>query len=301
MPRYEKWLTGISPERSTDEVARAAIAERLLAVSHFLAKAIGEPDETEAIHQLRVWTRRAGAALTLFQPALPKAPRKRMQKKLRQLRRAGGAVRDCDVYLERLEKESSGVPRRLIKSLRRQRREARQDLKAIRRRLLKGDRLQTQIARLLERVVWPKRHSSRDAPPFVSFCKQQLAPIGAEFFDLADADLSDDARLHALRIAGKRLRYALELAPSAIEPDVHRQLYESLDEVQDRLGEVVDQLAAIDRLRDWLKEAKKKHRPSLRALLARDERRLERLRRRLIRWWSSARRQRLRRLWQKAL
>src|SRR5438874_3830494 len=257
MPRFEKWLVGVSPERNADEVGRAAIAERLLAVSHYLDKAIGGSDEAEAIHQLRVWTRRAGAALKLFQPALPQAPRKRMQKWLRRLRRAGGAVRDCDVYLERLEKESSGAGRRLVKSLRRQRREARQKLKVLRRRLLKEDRFQTQIARLLERVAWPKRHSSRDAPSFAAFCRQQLAPLGAEFFDLADADLSDDATLHALRIAGKRLRYALELAPAAIEPGVHQQLYERLDEVQDRLGEVVDGQAAIDRLRDWLKEAKK--------------------------------------------
>jgi CHAD domain-containing protein len=301
MPRYEKWLAGARPEQPADEVARAAIAERLLAVGHYLDKAIGSSDEAEAIHQLRVWTRRAAASLKLFEPALPKTPRKRMQKKLRKLRHAGGAVRDCDVYLERLEKESSGAARRLAKSLRQERRKARQQLKALRRRLLKGDHFQTQIATLLERVAWPKRHSSRDAPPFAAFCRQQLAPQGGKFFDLADADLNDDETLHALRIAGKRLRYALELAPTAIEPAVHRQLYERLDEAQDRLGEVVDQLAAIDRLRDWLDEAQKKHRDKLRALLSREQQRLDRLRQKLIRWWSPARRQRFRKLWQRAV
>ena len=82
---------------------------------------------------------------------------------------------------------------------------------------------------------------------------------------------------------------------------MHRQLYERLDEAQDRLGEVVDQLAAIDRLRDWLDEAKKKHRGKLRALLSAKQQRLDRLRQKLIRWWSPARRQRLRKLWQKAV
>src|SRR3954468_13985832 len=210
MPRYEKFLAGVSPERRADEVARAAITERLLAVSHYLEKAIGSADEAESIHQLRVWTRRAETALKLFQPALPKTPRKRMQKRLRKLRHAGGAVRDCDVYLSRLEKDSAHAPGPLIKSLRRQRRNSRQELKAIRRRLLKGDRFPTEIARLLEKIAWPKRHSSRDAPEFAAFCRQQLAPLGAEFFDLVDADVNDDATLHALRIAGKRLRYALE-------------------------------------------------------------------------------------------
>jgi CHAD domain-containing protein len=301
MPRYEKSLAGISPERRADEVARAAITERLLAVSHYLEKAIGSTDEAEAIHQLRVWTRRAETALTLFEPTVPKTPRKRMQKRLRKLRRAGGAVRDCDVYLTRLEKEAAQVPSRLIKSLRQQRRTARQELKAIRRRLLKGDRFQTEMARLLETIAWPKRHSSRDAPEFAVFCRQQLTPLGAEFFDLTDADLHDDATLHALRIAGKRLRYALELAVPAIEPDVHRQLYESLDETQDRLGEVVDQLWTIDCLRDSVKGAKKKQRASLQDLMAREQQRLDKLRKKLIRWWSPARRKRLHKLWRQTL
>src|SRR5262245_28181867 len=105
MPRFQKWLIGPDPAAPCDEVARAALAERLLAVSHFLDKSIGGSHEAGAIHQLRVWTRRTSAALKLFEPAVPGSHRKWMKKTLRKLRRTAGAVRDCDVHLERLQSD----------------------------------------------------------------------------------------------------------------------------------------------------------------------------------------------------
>jgi CHAD domain-containing protein len=303
MPRFQKWLIGVEPGAPTDDVARAALTERLLAVSHFLDKSIGDADEAEAIHQLRVWTRRAAAALALFEPALPASQRKQMNKTLRKIRHRGGAVRDCDVHLERLRAEDADVvPGRIIRTLQRQRRQAQQRLKALRRRLRADGRFQLRVERLLESVAWPKRHSSREAPPFGSYCRQQLKPLAAEFFKLADADLRNDETLHALRIAGKRLRYALELAPVAMPARIHHRLYASLDAIQDRLGEVVDQLAANDHVRKWLDDVKKKrHRQKLQAFLVREERRLDQLRAKLLRWWSPARRSQLRKQWQKAL
>src|SRR5262245_11530452 len=115
MPRFQKWLIAVEPTAPTDEVARLALAERLLAVAHFLDKSIGDTDEAEAIHQLRVWTRRAASALELFDAALPDSRRKRMKKTLRKMRRRAGAVRDCDIHLERLQHEETDVPARVVR------------------------------------------------------------------------------------------------------------------------------------------------------------------------------------------
>jgi CHAD domain-containing protein len=301
MPRYEKWLSGVTPSAAADQVARTALAERLAAVGHFLDKSIGGSSEDEAIHQMRVWTRRAQTALKLFAPAVPKAQLKRMKKSLRKLRRSGGGVRDCDIYLQRLQTGEVEVPKRIVRALKKQRREARQKLKALRRRMRNGDQYQRQVGRLLEGIAWPKRHSSRQAPLFGAFCKQQLSPLASEFFKLARANLRDDATLHAFRIAGKQWRYAMELAPSVMPPRQHRLLYESLSSLQDRLGEVCDQIAAIDHIRQWLDDSRKKsHRQRLRDLLRREERHLDQLRASLLRWWTPARRRRIRQQWQKA-
>jgi CHAD domain-containing protein len=302
MPRFQKWLTGAQPDAPADEVARLALAERLLAVGYYLEQSLGDADEAESIHQLRVWTRRAAAALALFKPALPRGPRKRLKRTLRKIRRSAGDIRDCDVYLQRLDAEPAGVPDCVVAVLKRDRRVARQEFKRLRRRLCCDDQFPHDVQQLLTRINWPKRHSSRDAIPFGPFCREQLAPLAGEFFDLAHVGLEDDRMLHALRIAGKRLRYALELAPSAMPTDVHRLLYEQLDELQDRLGEVVDQLAALSHLRDWLIVAKRKRdRRLLAELLHREEKRLKELRSRLSRWWSPERRAQLRGLWDQSL
>src|SRR5207237_7473170 len=122
-------------------------------------------------------------------------------------------IRDCDVHLASL-KETDEAPQRIVSALKDERRAARKKLKALRRRLEKGDRFEDQIKKLLGGIAWPKRHSSRAAPPFGSWCHHELTPLASEFFKLATANLHDDATLHALRIAGKGLRYALELAPA---------------------------------------------------------------------------------------
>src|SRR5438874_431258 len=237
MPRFEKWLTAATPDAPADSVARIALAERLVAVHHFLDNALGGSNEAEHIHQLRVWTRRASAAMKLFEPALPGSQTRRMKKLLRKVRRTAGAIRDCDIHLERLRREQPAVPKRIVREITRERRQACHKLKKLRRRLQGNGRMEKLIERLLEKIGWPKRHSSRDAPTFSTFCRQQIKPLAAEFFKLAEADLSDTNTLHALRIAGKRLRYALELAPAAMPSREHRQLSTSLNKVQDRLGE----------------------------------------------------------------
>jgi len=300
MPRYDKWLTGISPQAPTDEVARRAIGLRLLAVRHYLELAADGRHEVEAIHQLRIWTRRAAAAIRFFKPATGRSPRRKMQRLLGQIRRTAGLVRDCDVHLERLQAGTRDVPQRVLRALRQDRREARQKNKQFQRRLAQERVFQNAERRLLDRVAWPQRHSSRRAPPFAAWRRQRLLPIAAEFFDLAAADMTDFKALHALRIAGKRLRYALELTPTAPEARPQEAFYNRLNEVQDRLGEVCDQQATIERLRGWRKKTSgKKKRRKLADLLQEEEARLATLQAKLLRWWSPARQRRLAAMWNK--
>jgi hypothetical protein len=70
------------------------------------------------------------------------------------------------------------------------------------------------------------------------------------------------------------------------------------------LGEVCDRLAAMERLSAWqsrAKKAKAKERRSLEHAIIVEERRLVASRRRFLRWWTPARRNRLQRLWNTAI
>lgn len=296
MPRFEKWLANVAPDEPVDRVARRALKTRLRAVVWYLQAAGGGEEEAEAVHQLRIWTRRAASTLRLFAPAMPRRAAEKLKRTLRKLRRAAGEVRDCDVYLEQLQ-DDSHEPRRIIKALQSQRREAQRKLKKRRRKLSRGDRFERQAEAVLADIAWPKRHSSREAPDFAPWCRQQLAALAKDFFALALP--AGDAQLHELRKSGKRLRYALELAAAAIPPRVHHRLYEDLSDLQDRLGEVCDHLVAAERIRRWQADAKQgKHQRQLAELLEQEEQGLATARRQFQRWWSAARRGRWQKQWQ---
>src|SRR5262249_41512594 len=55
--------------------------------------------DPEYVHQLRVGTRRAGAAVEIFSVCLPEKVYKAARKQLKRLRRAAGEARDWDVFL----------------------------------------------------------------------------------------------------------------------------------------------------------------------------------------------------------
>src|SRR5262249_22855308 len=55
--------------------------------------------DIEHVHRLRVATRRAGAALRIFESCLPDKTFRRVRKQLRAMRRAAGEARDWDVFI----------------------------------------------------------------------------------------------------------------------------------------------------------------------------------------------------------
>jgi CHAD domain-containing protein len=58
-------------------------------------------DDIEYVHQLRVATRRASAAVQIFAELLPKRKSRLINRRLRELRQAAGEARDLDVLGER--------------------------------------------------------------------------------------------------------------------------------------------------------------------------------------------------------
>ena len=82
----DKWLPDVSPDDRAVAVAARALAGRLDAVRRHLKRAAAGAG-TEDIHQLRVWARRADAALRLYADLLPP---KRLKWFRKWLRRSAG-------------------------------------------------------------------------------------------------------------------------------------------------------------------------------------------------------------------
>jgi hypothetical protein len=70
------------------------------------------------------------------------------------------------------------------------------------------------------------------------------------FTAAVEADPTDPAALHQLRILAKRVRYSLELFASCFPPAFKEAVYPAVEGVQEVLGGVQDAVVARDRLTD---------------------------------------------------
>src|SRR6185503_4513974 len=165
---------------------------------------------------------RLRSALRAFMPYVRKRRRGRVLKQLRQLAATLGEVRDHDVAILGLEeiqrqvpRESSAALKELIEIRKSAREEARRELEAI----ITAEELQTLQAEFVARVeeaTAPERKSKRTDEPPLTFADMARAIILArlkEFEKLSNSLFKplDGEALHDMRIAVKRLRYALEL------------------------------------------------------------------------------------------
>jgi CHAD domain-containing protein len=245
-----KWIEA-SPADSVTRVARRALERRFRAVQKYLPLAAKKPHkDIEHVHQLRVATRRAVAALDIFEPALPSKRARLMRKELRHLRRAVGQARDLDVLAQRLERllaqGENGAITKVLQQVVKARKKAQQPALRVYRRARRR-RLDRDMRRLTKRT----RHPVRMPCEFGSFARQGLQRDVIEFLCAAAGDLSDIENLHKMRIAGKRLRYALEVYAGAFPDALRDDLYPVFAEVQEKLGDINDHATAVRLFDNW--------------------------------------------------
>src|SRR5581483_5712878 len=70
----------------------------------------------------------------------------------------------------------------------------------------------------------------------LDLARPQLAGLVHELDRAAAGDLKDYAVLHQVRIAGKRLRYAMEVFGDCFPPMFRDELYPAVEEMQEVLG-----------------------------------------------------------------
>jgi CHAD domain-containing protein len=238
------------------------LAARFEVVRHYLPLAAEKPyDNPEHVHQLRVGTRRAAAALRAFADCLPGKHRRSAKRALRAIRRAASDARDWDVFLLSLE---SSPPSGTASG-----RAARDFLAGY----ALGERSAAQVrlaitateagpAFMEESAALPTlAHASKgDSAPvnFGELAATRFGALLAEFTEAASDNPSDPAALHRLRILGKRVRYSLELFAACFPPAFRDVVYPAVEQLQEHLGGIRDAATAVERLtslRDRVKKA----------------------------------------------
>jgi CHAD domain-containing protein len=297
MPPSGKWIDGIGPDSGVEEAARRSLEARLTAVNYWLLRAayLAEQD-VEHVHRLRVTTRRSVAALELFRDWLPRKRTRRLTKRLKKIRRAAGTARDCDVLGQRLARDYGERRAAPVVALIAERRAAVQPaLVKVAERCRRRDRLVRKTVKVLNGIRPPKELSTPTIR-FGDWAAERLAEAAGEFFAAASGESADMAALHQFRIRGKALRYTIELVAPAFGPELRKEHYPVVEELQERLGRIQDYVTAAARLHDWAKEVDDGAlQEVLRELAVEECARLDDELREFRAWWTAERAETLRR------
>ncbi len=289
--RNRRWIKGTKPDQPINEVAYRALKNRLALVWRFLRLAAKEPHKNiEYVHQLRVATRRAVAAFQIFSELTPDRRAAKICKDLKKVRSIAGIARDRDVLIDRLSRDEriqeSKDLAQVVHKIRRQRQKAQKPLIRVHKQL-KDKGFKSSSRRLVKKI---RRSQKGRETSFRVAARSSLNQVVDQFFRSADDDLLDIVALHKMRIAGKRLRYAMELLAGAFEKSFRTKLYPVFVEVQDRLGEINDHATACSLFNKWAGRLKEGRRAEqVRELSKKEEDLIESACVEFRQWWTQTR------------
>lgn len=208
-------------------------------------------DDPEYVHQMRVATRRLRAALRLFRPLLPPEVEDTLVPPLRDLMRQLGQARDLDVLMsEIVTPVTLAIPDEprltdLASAITNRQYAARNTIRQVLRQAAHG-RLMLEAGRLLHgQSIALAAAAKDDSESLVAFADRRLRRLLRRISELVDAVQVDyPPSLHELRIAIKRLRYALEFFGAMLPGKSGKMVIKRLASLQEDLGQLNDLASA---------------------------------------------------------
>ena len=250
-------------EGSAGDVAMAHLQ------AQFEALAAQDPrvrlDQEDAVHQMRVATRRLRSALVTFRSLLDREVTEPLRGELKWLADLLGAARDAEVMHARLLSEVDDQPGDLVVGPVREQVDA--ELSASYRtahaavvRALNGPRY-AQLLQALDGLVTTPPLSRRAARPARPELRkrirrehQRVERLAAEARSVQDHREDHDTRLHEVRKSAKRARYAGESVKPVFGKDAKR-FATAMESIQEALGDHQDTVVLRQLLRDLAAKA----------------------------------------------
>jgi inorganic triphosphatase YgiF len=252
------------PVRVSDSMAQVA---RKIVARHLERLRRYDPgtrlgDDPEALHDMRVATRRLRAALRAFNPAFSRRLDAYLREALQWLGRLLGGVRDLDVQLSNLKNFGALFPPGQRPGVEPFQAYLEQERAARRNAMLEGldSERYYELVRELERFAGGSMRSRSGDPSAhepigvagrraIKKAFRRLLKRGAK---IPSAPAPED--LHALRIRAKRVRYLLEFLRE-LTGKAGRRLIKQLVQLQDLLGAYHDAVVAADFVRLYVEGA----------------------------------------------
>jgi CHAD domain-containing protein len=209
-------------------------------------------DDPESIHHLRVWSRRLQQALRVIAPPAQGKKSKSVLAALRHVRQTLGPCRDLDVNIALVESKrehhGTGSVQSAWASVHSELAAQRGALIERARRDIAGQDLFKFIIRAQSLIARAERHFD----PLEQIIKATAKSMdGWEESFAATREQPDAAALHALRIAGKKLRYRAELL-AALDQAKVKPLVKALKEIQTTLGDWHDRSMLLHHVAEFI-------------------------------------------------
>lgn len=223
------------------------LKERLSALTEAVPAA--QKGDVRSVHQARVATRRLREALPVFRAGISSGTLSRVERQVRKMTRALGPVRELDVALEHLARLSA---RNLVsaRALSRVRQAVARDRLARRREMLAAV-TPGKLEKLRQKLLTASNgeHGFDTAAALARATRQTERRAGRLLIAIDRAGgLYLPDRLHQVRIAAKKLRYALEIQRE-LKRSRSTARINQLKRLQDLLGDMHDAEMLIDRTR----------------------------------------------------
>ncbi|MCB0193133.1 MAG: CHAD domain-containing protein [Anaerolineae bacterium] len=266
-PATDEKKIGLEPTDTMAEAGRKVLAFYFESmVEHEPGTRLGE--DIEALHDMRVATRRMRATFNVFGDAYKPKVIKPLLEGLKQTGRALGPVRDLDVFLEKLQhyhealsEEGKQNLQPLIDILQTRRNKARRKMmkhldssayrkfkKAVR-KFVKSEGFGAKPVILGDN---PEPNQLRHVAPTLIY--GTYAKVRAYETVLDGAPINT---LHQLRIASKRLRYTVEYLEEILGAEA-KQIIEDVKTIQDHLGDLNDAAIASSIVQEIINKLEKK-------------------------------------------
>jgi CHAD domain-containing protein len=294
MGRNNKWIES-KPDDTVRQVARRALKSRLKRTWHYLELAMRSSQrDSEDVHQLRIFARRTASAMDIFGEWLPARRGDWMRRQVKRIRQAAGEARDFDVlsmrWMSFVERHPCPQPALLLEHIKRHRQEAQQPIEAIYKKLIREE-FARRTAGLIKRI---REHAGQDVCTGQFGCMAHVAlrRLVVPYLNTALAEMNDAEALHAFRIQGKQVRYAMEVFAGAFEADFRQQLYPVVATLQERLGAINDHVTAQAHFSCWLTETDScATRQAIELGIHEEQQAFEASRREFLDWWTPERRE----------
>lgn len=205
-------------------------------------------DDIEHVHQMRVASRRMRNGLNLFKDCLSKKKARSWRDEIRVITKALGNARDLDIQIDLIQRcltepladRLRPGYNRLLLRLKQQRTIAQEKVNRTLINMQEGDVLD-RMRKQLKELTFGSENIYLYTPSLYQQAFEAISSTLEDFLSyegyIQDPDNIEE--LHAMRIAGKHLRYTLEIfAPiygNALDPHIR-----AMKDLQDLLGEIHD-------------------------------------------------------------